>query len=308
MARQYPSGSDDDSRFFPPARSPGAIDTHGLGPRHWTLLTLVAEHGVLSTDQVVILMFGSRPAASRHLSALTQAGLLWRFVYDDDSSHLAYYEMSQDGVEALRQRLRREGRPVPAALGAQLRDHYLVSHVRVGLAAETRTGGPGRLYRWRRALEAAALLRQAGISHVHPRAYGEWIERDIAIRFLLHIDSAVHHPLVEAAPPSQALAGYRNAENGVPATAVLVVTEDAGRHDALHRELAAQPLPVTVAVAMADELYKAANAADQIWSIAGADPAQRVSLIDVPCQPGAAGLSPGDRDGPGDQAALPSAN
>lgn len=284
MARQYPASSADESRFAPPARPSGVIDTHGLGRRHWALLMLVAEHGVLSTDQVVVLMFGSRPAASRHLNALTRAGLLWRFVYDDDSSHLAHYELTHDGIEALGQHLRRAGRLVPEGIGAQLHDHHLVSHVRVGLAAETRTGGPGRLYKWRRALEAAALLRRAGIVNVHPRAYGEWIERDIAVRFLLHVDRDTHNPLFEPLPPSYALAGYREAQHGVPATAVLVITTSDDRHAALHQELAADPLPGTVAVTTTSLLYEAANAADQIWSVTGTDPAQRVSLVDLPCR------------------------
>jgi DNA-binding transcriptional ArsR family regulator len=226
-------------------------------------------------------MFGSRPAASRHLGALTRAGVLWRFVYDTDSSHLAHYELTPGGIEALSRHLRREGRPVPVGIGAQLRDQHLISYFRVGLAAASRADGRGHLYRWRRALEAAALLRNAGIPHVHPRAYGEWIEKDMAVRFLLHTDHADPYPLVEPPPPSRALAGYRDAGAGVPATAVLVVTNSEDRHRALLRELAVNPLPVAVAVTTTDALYDAISASEQIWSIPGAEAAGRARLIDL---------------------------
>ena len=49
---------------------------HGLGERHWSLLALLAEHGALHTGQVVTLLFGSRPAAVRHLGVLARAGLV----------------------------------------------------------------------------------------------------------------------------------------------------------------------------------------------------------------------------------------
>ena len=96
-----------------------------------------------------------------------------------------------------------------------------------------------------------------------------------------HVDSLSLDPLVEPPPPSYALAGYRNAKVGVPVTAVLVVIEAEDRFDALLRELAADPLPVNVAVTTTSVLHTAVNAADQIWSVPGLDPVDRSRLIDL---------------------------
>lgn len=101
----------------PPPNRPGGADLHGLGPRHWALLELLAEHGALHTGQVTALLFGSPPAAVRHQRALLRAGLVWRFVYHDDPTHLAFYEASIDGATALQDRLQDHGRPVRTALG-----------------------------------------------------------------------------------------------------------------------------------------------------------------------------------------------
>jgi hypothetical protein len=283
VARQYRVGPGESSLVPPARRRVGAADVHGLSPRHWGLLLLLAEQGVLHTDQVTTLMFGSRPAASRYLGFLTRAGLVWRFVYDDDPSHLAYYELSTDGIQALAEHLRRAGRPVPATLGDQISDHSVVTEFFVGLATETRNDGPGCLYRWRRALDTVAWLRGQGIERVHPRAYGVWIEEGVTVTFLLHVDHDEPSLIAgdPAPPPSHALAGYRHASNGVPATAILVITSVDGREAALHRELTDAPLPVSVATTTVDRLYAVDNAGEAIWSVTDANPTELVRLIDV---------------------------
>src|SRR5262245_25457125 len=126
VSRRYQVGPDE-SRYAPPVRRPGGVQVHGLGERHWSLLGLLAEHGTLHTQQVVTLLFGSRPAAVRHLGVLLRAGLVCRFVYDDDPSHLAYYEASTDGVTVLQERLRHTGNPVPAVLGQPAPGQMLIN-------------------------------------------------------------------------------------------------------------------------------------------------------------------------------------
>ena len=282
MARRYQVGPDE-SPFAPPVRRPGGVQVHGLGERHWSLLGLLAEHGALHTGQVVTFLFGSRPAAVRHLGVLVRAGLVWRFVYDNDPSHLAYYEASTDGVTALEDRLRRSGQTVPPVLGQPVAGHMLINDFFTGLAAEARTDQSGCLYRWRRAADTSAWLRGYGVSGVRPRAYGVWIEDGIVVRFLLHLDDAESKPWSgdPAPPPAEGLAGYRHAGRGVPATAVLVVHARPEREMALHRELADTPVPIPVATCTLDRLYAAPSVADAIWNIAGAhDTLYR--LIDVP--------------------------
>jgi hypothetical protein len=283
VARQYRVGPNE-SPLQPPARRPGGAQLHGLGERHWSLLGLLAEHGALNTGQVVTLLFGSRPAAVRHLGVLFRAGLVWRFVYDNDPSHLAYYEASTDGVTALEERLRRSGHTVPPMLGQATAGYMMINDFFTALAAEARTDQRGCLYRWRRAADTAALLRGYGVSGVRPRAYGVWIEAGVAVRFLLHLDDDEEpKPLSgdPAPPPAEGLAGYRLAARGVPATAVLVVHPMPEREAVLHRELADAPVPVPVATCTLDRLYAAPSAADAIWNVAGAD-GTFVRLIDVP--------------------------
>ena len=204
-------------------------------------------------------------------------------MYDDDPTHLAYYEASTDGVTVLEERLRRSGHVVPPVLGQPAAGHMLINDFFTGLAAEARTDQRGCLYRWRRAVDTAAWLRGYGVSKVRPRAYGVWIEDGIVVRFLLHIDDAEPKPWSgdSAPPPSQGLAGYRHAARGVPVTAVLVVHARPERETDLHRELAAALVPVPVATCTTDRLYAAPSAADAIWHVAGADETL-VRLIDVP--------------------------
>ena len=204
------------SRFAPPARLLDGADPRGLGERHWSLLRLIAEHGVLNTAQVTTLMFGSRPSASRHLGALLKAGLMWRFVVDDDSTHLAYYEISTDGTRLLEQRLRDAGKPVPLALGRRCgRDQLAVNDFFVRLAAHARMTGVGHLYRWRHALDAAVWLRSRGVPDVASDGYGQWIEGSASIGFLLHIDHDEPAPLSRYPGPAPVRAAGRLPEGSL---------------------------------------------------------------------------------------------
>ena len=281
VARRYAVGPQENP-LQPPARRPGDVQLHGLGPRHWAVLSLLAEHGVLHTGQVTTLMFGSRPAAARHLGALARAGLVWRFVYDDDPRHVAFYELSAAGAEALTARLREAGRAVPVALGRPGPGEFVVNEFFVGLAAQAREDGRGELFRWRRALEAAVWLREHGVSEATPSAYGVWIEGGRAVRFVLHVDhTAAPGALSGLAAPPQAdvLAGYRRARRGVPVTAVLVLCLTVERETEVLRGMAAAPLPVTVGTATLDRLYQASSAAEAIWTVAGGDGLLRLAEI-----------------------------
>jgi hypothetical protein len=268
MSRKYDGATREDASS-PPPRRPGGADTHGLGPRHWRLLELLAEHGELDTGQVTTLMFGSRPAAVRHLRALLRAGLVWRSVSDRDRTHLALYEISIDGVRAVRDRLRQAGQPVPPALGTSGFDQPTVVEFFTLLVADARSsGGDRHLYRWRRHLDTAAWLRQAGVHRVRPAAFGVWIEHGTVVRFLLHLDHDEPSTLLgtPARPPSAALAGYRRCARGVPVTVVLVLCRTGDRERQLHCELADNPIPVTVAVTTEQRLYAALSPADAIWT------------------------------------------
>ncbi|WP_432824739.1 replication-relaxation family protein [Dactylosporangium sp. CA-092794] len=250
---------------------------HALGPRHWALLGLLAEHGVLDTSQVTRLLFDSRPTAVRHLGTLVRAGLVGRFVYGTDRTHLASYEATAAGLRAVEQRLRQQGRPVPAMLG---REPSEVNEFFARLAAAPQ----GHLYRWRRRVDTVTWLGDHDIRGVRPQAYGVWVEQGVAVRFLLHVDHHEPSPSAETPPPppARALAGYRDVPRGVPVTAILVLARSAVREHELHQALAVAALPVTVAATTWSRYGQAVSPAEAIWSVAGADPAAHVRLAELP--------------------------
>ncbi|MFI7211683.1 replication-relaxation family protein [Micromonospora maritima] len=280
MARRYAVGPQENP-LQPPARQPGDGQVRGLGQRHWALLSLLAEHGVLHTGQVETLMFGSRPAAARHLGALARAGLVWRFVYDDDPRHVAFYQLSTAGAEALAARLRAAGRAVPVALGRPGLDEFVVNEFFVGLAAHARERGQAELFRWRRAVEATAWLREHGVPEVTPSAYGVWIEDGRAVRFVLHVEHAEAAALSGRAvpPPADVLAGYRRAPRGVPVTAVLVLCSSVEREAEVRRMVAAAPLPVVVGSTTLDRFLAVSSAAEAIWTVTGGEGPLRLAEI-----------------------------
>ncbi|MEV0730495.1 replication-relaxation family protein [Polymorphospora sp. NPDC050346] len=282
MRRRYKVAAGEDA-WCPPARRPVSPDGRGLTARHWVLLETLALRGVLDTAQAAVLMSVSRPSASRYLGVLVRAGLVWRFVYEKDPSHLAHYEASTDGIRLLKARLERQGRPVPAALGHGP-DEFVVNDFFVRLTAHAVRTGAGYLYQWWRALEATDWLHRHGVPGTSPHGLGVWVEGDVVVRFLLHLDHQRSGPLIgtPTSPPSQGVAGYRNAVAGVPASAVLVVTADDGRERLLHDEVGAAPMPVTVASTTRSRLYATTSPADAIWSVATDSSGRLVRLVDVP--------------------------
>ncbi|MBO3738001.1 replication-relaxation family protein [Actinoplanes flavus] len=258
------------------------MDLRGLRERHWRLLSLVAEHALLDSECAAELMFGSRPAAVRHLQALARAGLVWRFARDDDRTHRAFYEVSTNGVDALTARTRASGLPVPVNLGGAHRDQYVTNHVHVGLVRAAKASeGRAWLYSWHRGVEAAAGMRRLGISSVYPQAAGTWLENGRVLRFLLHVDDDRHSLSSEPPPAAQALAGYRLGRTGIPATALLVLASTAEREAELHRNLTAQPLPVPVAATTPQRLYALGDPSAKIWTPTSTEPGRLVRLIDV---------------------------
>jgi DNA-binding MarR family transcriptional regulator len=283
MARRYRVGPDE-FESLPPIQAPTDVNLHGLRERHWRLLSLLAEHAILDSGDAAELMFGSRPAAVRHLQALVGAGLAWRFVYENDSTHRAFYEVSTNGVRVLAARLSAAGLAVPVNLAAAHRDQFVVNEMRVGLVRAAKlSNGRAWLYGWRRGVEAAVWLHRLGVSSVQPRAAGVWLEDGRALRFLLHVDDdrASFYSGTPAPPAVRALAGYRNGRTGVPATALLVLASTEERERELHRDLAAEPLPVPVAATTPERLYASGDPSAANWTLNDDDPAQLAPLIDV---------------------------
>jgi hypothetical protein len=230
------------------------------------------------------LMFGSRPAAVRHLGVLVKAGLLWRFVFDNDTSHRAHYELSRDGTRHLAQRLHRSGLPVPVSLDAKNPDRLTVNDFMIGLTRTARaSNGRAWLHGWRPGADVVAWLHRLGISRVQPRAAGVWLQDGQAVRFLLHVDDDTPAPLSGQPAPRavHALRGYARAVAGVPATCLLMLCPTPLREDQLHTDLAAEPLPVPVAATTLDRLYTTGDPSGPIWTVTAKPTGGLVRLIDL---------------------------
>lgn len=265
-----------------PTASSGAVALSGLTERHWRLLGVLAEQPGLNTGQIATLLFGSRPAAVRHLSALVAAGLVWRFVYREDPTHLAHYEASTAGLGALAARLHEAGRTVPVELGRTSAEQPVVNELLTGLVATARaSGGAALLHGWRRGVDTAVWLHGLGVSLVQPRGYGVWIQHGRAVRFLLHVDDNPPIPLGYTEPLriSDTLHGYRDCPHGIPASCLLMIAATAEREQQLLTDLSADPLPLPVAVTTADRLHSADDASGPIWAMPGTG--HLVPLIDT---------------------------
>jgi DNA-binding MarR family transcriptional regulator len=265
-----------------PTASAGEVVLSGLTDRHWRLLGVLAEQPGLNTGQIATLLFGSRPAAVRHLGVLVAAGLVWRFVYREDPTHLAHYEASTAGLSALAARLREAGRAVPVGLGRTFAEQPVVNELLTGLAATGQaSGGTAWLHGWRRGVDTAMWLHGLGISLVQPRGYGVWIEHGRAVRFLLHVDDNPPIPLgyTEALRISDTVHGYRDCPHGIPASCLLMIAATTEREDEFLTDLIADPLPLPVAVTTADRLHAADDVSGPIWAMPGS--AGLVAMIDT---------------------------
>jgi hypothetical protein len=268
---------------------------------HWRLVSLLGEHGVLDTNQVAVLLFGSRPTAHRHLADLHRAGLVERFVFVRDRAHLLHHRLTTIGVGALTTRLERAGRPVPHGLahrGQQVDEVLQVNQFFTDLVAAGANAG-GHLYRWWHGLDAGVWLRTHRVGSAVCDGCGWWIEQGMAVRFLFYLDPALLERAEPGGQPALSpdelplwaiLSTCQSADAGLPVDVITVLTE---REGALREVLDRLELPVPIATTTA-VLLKVAEAgpAGPVWRT-GPSPARR-RLIDLsarqPAPPGAAGV------------------
>lgn len=123
-------------------------------------------------------------------------------------------------------------------------------------------------------------LQRLGITGVQPRAAGVWLQDDRAVRFLLHVDDdgPARGSAASVLRPVQALAGYRPAGAGVPASCLLVLCPSAGRERLLHADPAAEPVPLPVAATTPERLADPGDPSGPVWSVT-VRPAGAIRLI-----------------------------
>ncbi len=263
-----------------------------LTARHWRLLSLLAEHGVLDTHQVRVLLFSSRATAYRHLSELYQAGLVLRFTMMDERSHLRRWELTGAGIEAIAEHLEAAGRPVPLGLEHRRGDvsfQLVVNQFFTDMVASRQVTG-GHLYRWRHRLDAAAWLRNHGVRHVDCDGYGRWIEQGTTVSFLFYLEIATYavelienisNPTqVEPTSLSRIRATCRAAPAGLPVDVICVLAAEDAREQALWNRLDNLQLPVPVATTCPTALdADPAGPAGAVWRTR--DTPARYRLVDL---------------------------
>ena len=259
-----------------------------LTARDRLLLAWLAEHYVLSTEQVAAALFPSRRAAQERLTTLYRIGAVSRFAFvrsDTDSGSYrytlgplgvllypdAYTDPDNPAAKAPRSHLERRAR----ILRSPSLDHLVgVNQFFIDLHAAARvSGGEAELVRWWSEQHATAAFRTA-LSQIRPDGHGIWRVGTGRTGFFLEHDRGTS----DAGRVLRKLVQYaKHVTDGGPRFPVLFWVPDRRREANLLRRLAdlpATPMPVATAVHCDDP-------AGPVWALAG-DPHQRLTLHDLP--------------------------
>ncbi|TDB80921.1 hypothetical protein E1091_19110, partial [Micromonospora fluostatini] len=169
-------------------------------PRDHDLLTLLAEHYLLSTEQITAALFRSRRTAQRRLTILHRLDVLHRFGRSGAHGrygsllytlgriglHLypsSYHDPGGVGGKAPRSSLERAKR---IAASGQVNHLLGVNQFFIDLIATARRDGDARLSRWWSEQHATAVYAQAGI---RPDGHGVWTTAGTSTGFFLEHDN-----------------------------------------------------------------------------------------------------------------------
>lgn len=263
-------------------RLTGAISAERqLTERDHQLLDLLADHQVLTTEQIARLLFASPDVARKRLVLLTRRGVLARFrACQRPGSQSWRYTLGPLGAII---HAAAADRPLPTAAKTHEKtlklarsprlQHLLgVNDFFVNLATHARAHDGCALTEWlseRDVTDACARI-------VRPDGYGQWRENGRSIGFFLEYDTGTEtlDRLVGK------LDGYRDlVEAGINRPVLFVLP--GGKRQANFHDLAANPDiagRVPVATTTGDDIATA-SAAGRIWLLL-ADPA-RYCLIDL---------------------------
>jgi DNA-binding MarR family transcriptional regulator len=275
----------------PPNRGSGVgvPGGHRISDRHWRVLTMVTEHGVLDTAQVAVLLGTSRPTAHRLLDALHTAELLERSATPVGRHHRWYYEVSGLGARALTMARRRRGQREVPAVGERrraLRRQHRVNQFFVDLAGYAARHGQAELFRWWHRVDACHWLREHGVAEPWCDGHGIWIENATTVGFTLHwaVGSTFGFTGPVRITPKAIVDGYSPVAR---LDAVLVVVADHDEEHALHKAATAHPMPAVVASTIPALIAAHADGpAGPIWATGPPDiiSEARHRLIDLPAR------------------------
>ncbi|GGJ88214.1 hypothetical protein GCM10010123_17290 [Pilimelia anulata] len=268
-----------------------------LTGRDLQLLEWLADHGVLTSDQIARGLFPSLDAAQRRLQTLHHARVLGRFRPQrwEGGSYPYHYVLDQLGVDVV---AAQRGDPVPRRTAARQRrwhltqranlDHKLgVNGFFADLAGYARTRPGAALLQWRHAgfFQGEGAFREPGDSpfksllraKVRPDAAGVFAEDGRRVRFWFEYDTGSESLTVLV----DKMHLYSDMANDFERVRpVLFSLGTSAREGNLHQRLREAGITHPAATLARDSLPAGLCAADAVWWATQGDPARR-RLIDL---------------------------
>jgi hypothetical protein len=259
-----------------------------LSVRDRLVLTWLAEHYVLSTQQIGAALFPSTRAAQERLTTLYRIGAVSRFAFPRSDTFSASYRYTLGPLGVLlhpdaftdpdnpaakppRTHLERRARILRSPRLAHLTG---VNQFFIDLHATARTsGGTATLERWWSEQHATAAFRTA-LSQIRPDGHGIWRHGGTRTGFFLEHDMGTE----DVGRVLRKLVQYaRCATDGGPRFPVLLWVPGPRREANLMRRLAGLPrTPMPVATAV-----HSSTPAGPVWALAGV-PGPRLHLHELP--------------------------
>jgi len=277
----------------PPVRTDPLLDLRRLSGRDRLLLSWLAEHYVLSTEQVAAALFPSLRAAQKRLTVLHRVGAVSRFAFartETDSGSYRYTlgplgvllhphawpDPDHPAARPPRTHLERRAR---IARSPRLNHLLGVNQFHIDLLAHTRVCPGTTLQRWWSEQHTTVAYATTGQTLIHPDGHGIWRAGRTQVGYFLEYDTGSEDlPRLVGK-----LAGYdRLAARGGPRYPVLLWLPDRRRETRLLATLAGVPTRMPVATAV-----HGGDPAGPVWAQAD-DPTRRRHLHQLPSHPGPA--------------------
>jgi len=268
-------------------------DLRHLTSRDWTLLCSLAEHYVLTTEQITAALFPSQRIAQKRLALLHRIDAVARFRFADTAPHPgaaqrgalsylytlgrlgmllhphAYTDPDNPAAKSPRSDLERRGR---IARSPQLNHLLGVNQFFIDLHAHARTHPHTRLARWWSEQHTTAVY--SATAPVRPDGHGIWQAAGRRVAFFLEHDNATEDlpRVIGKLKAYETLAGSLRG----PRHPVLLWVPDRTRETNILRVLAGVPTAMPVATAVHSH-----QPAGPVWALP-ADPGPRLHLHELP--------------------------
>ncbi|MEV8504520.1 replication-relaxation family protein [Actinoplanes sp. NPDC051475] len=267
---------------------PDSLDAvRRLTGRDRLVLSWLAEHYVLSTDQIAAALFPTRRAAQSRLTELHRIGAVSRFAFartETDSGAYrytlgplgvqlhpdAYTDPDHPGARPPKTHLERRARIIrsPRLNHLSGTNQFFIDLY----AAARRSGGQAELVRWWSEQHATTVFRSA-TSQIRPDGHGIWRHGTTSVGFFLEHDTGTEDlpRVVKKLTQYERLAHERDVR-----FPLLLWLPDRRREAHLLRSLAPFQLPLPVATAVHSN-----DPAGPVWALPG-DPGPRLHLHELP--------------------------